>query len=94
MAAEIIWLPEAVEDLNRLRAFIDPHNTEAAGRAAKTILTAANSLQDMPELGAPSSDGYRTLTTPFGRGAYIIRYRYENDRVIIVRVKHSREARL
>ena len=94
MAAEIVWLPDAVEDLNRLRAFIDPHHPEAAGRAARTILEAANSLRDMPELGAPSSDGYRTLTTPFGRGAYIIRYRYEGDRVIIVRVKHSREARL
>lgn len=37
--SEVIWLPEALEDLKRLYAFIEPHNPAAASRVVDTDYT-------------------------------------------------------
>jgi plasmid stabilization system protein ParE len=34
---------------------------------------------------------FRELLTPFGNGNYILRYREETSRIIVVRVRHSKE---
>jgi plasmid stabilization system protein ParE len=34
---------------------------------------------------------YRELILPFGSGEYIVRSRLEDEQVVIVRVRHSRE---
>ena len=41
---ELIWEPGAVNDLARLRDFIEPHNPKAAANAARRIIEAANLL--------------------------------------------------
>jgi plasmid stabilization system protein ParE len=51
---------------------------------------------DLPERGRPAEKaGYRELVAPFGRGAYVIRYRidYGRDTVVIARIWHGREQR-
>ena len=96
MSATIIWLPEAVQDLQRLRDFIKSENPLAAKRAAERIIDGVSLLQLSPEAGMPVENltGYRDLILPFGSGEYIIRYRLETStHVIIVRVRHSREIR-
>jgi plasmid stabilization system protein ParE len=94
MPCEITWLPGATKDVERLRGFIKSENPRAAQRAAKRIIEGVNILQDNPEAGIPVEDliEYRELMLSFGVGEYIIRYRRETaSRVVIVRVRHTRE---
>jgi plasmid stabilization system protein ParE len=93
----IILLSEAaLTDLHRLRSFIEEKDATSAKRAADKLLSAIASLQDFPNRGrsAPSL-GLRELIVPFGRPAYIVRYRYsgEPEEVTILRVWHNREDR-
>ncbi len=94
-APPLIWLPEAVEDLARLRDFLHPNNPAAARRAAKRILDGAKSLRRNPAVGRPvdAPEGFRDLVLSFGAGAYVLRYRLAEDVIVVVRVWHSRETR-
>jgi toxin ParE1/3/4 len=93
--SEIIWLPEAIEDLHRLRHFLTDKNPNAAKRAGQDILDAANRLSQFPQMGRPMNDetSRRELVIPFGSGAYVLRYLLEDDTVFIIRVWHSKENR-
>ena len=88
------WAPEAVRDLVRLREFLGQENPGAAARAALRIREAAAVLRDRPELGrAIEDEEFRDLVAPFGGGAYVLRYRIDDDAVVVARVWHSREER-
>ena len=94
MPSEIVWLPGASRDVDRLRDFIKSDNPRAAQRAAKRIIEGVKLLQENPEAGVPVENlvDYRDLILSFGAGDYIIRYRIEmTSRVTIVRVHHSKE---
>ena len=92
---KLIWEYGAVEDLEKLRAFIEPHNKKAAFHAAKRILQAANLLLENPYLGRPLEDipEFHELVIPFGQRGYVMRYRVEKNNIVILRVWHSRENR-
>lgn len=89
----IIWLPEAVDDLVRLREFIGDKNREAAHRAATTIKNIVKILEDYPDIIHPLEDlpDFHDLVIPFGSGGYIVRYRLEENAVYIVGIRHSKE---
>ena len=93
MPREIVWLPGAAKDVARLRDFIQKKNPSAAQRAASRIKEAAQMLMENPEAGRPVEDAlpFRDLFISFGNGNYILRYREEDGRVVIVRVRHSKE---
>ena len=90
---KIQWLPDALEDLKRLHSFIEPHSPVAAARAVEAILEAIESLVKFPEKGRPWDTDleFRELSTKFGSRGYVIRYKYINEEVFIVRVWHSLE---
>jgi plasmid stabilization system protein ParE len=95
--ARIKWLPEAVDDLERLYFFILDKDTSAASKVASTILKGADLLKNTPRLGRPmpEDDDRRELFLAFGAGAYVIRYKLElEDTVVIIRIWHSRENRI
>ncbi|HED35839.1 MAG TPA: type II toxin-antitoxin system RelE/ParE family toxin [Gammaproteobacteria bacterium] len=89
------WLPDATRDVERLRVFIQKNNPEAARKASRRILNAVAILSKNPESGMPCPDEncalFRDLYVPFGQGGYTIRYRIQQETVVIVRVWHSRE---
>jgi plasmid stabilization system protein ParE len=88
------WAPDAVRDLARLRRFLGDKSPSAAERAALRIREAAGALREQPELGRiVENEEFRDLVTPFGGGAYVLRYRIDEDAVIVVRVWHTREER-
>lgn len=94
-ARRLIWLPEAVRDLERLREFIEPKHPPAARQAALSIVEAAKNLKTHPDRGRPVGvlEDFRDVFIPFGSGAYVLRYRCVEDAVVVVRVWHSREDR-
>lgn len=89
------WLPDALDDLKRLHEFIAARNPDAAMRAVHTLLEAAESLSNFPEKGRvwDLATNFRELTVPFGARGYVIRYRFHEGEVIIVRVWHGLEDR-
>ena len=91
--ATVKWLPEALDDLKRLHAFIEPHSPTAAKRAVDTLIEAADSLAEFPEKGRPwdLEIHFRELSVRFGARGYVIRYRYVDDVVVIVRAWHALE---
>lgn len=93
MPSEMAWLPGASRDIDRLRNFIKSDNPRAAQRAAQRIIEGVMILQENPGVGIPVENlmDYRDLMLIFGAGDYIIRYREEVNRVVIVRVRHSKE---
>ena len=97
MPRSLKWLPEAVEDLARLREFIRVHNSDAATRAASRIREAARKLLDNPAIGRPVADinrsDLRDWFVPFGQAGYGVRYLITDDAVIIVKIWHGRENR-
>ena len=91
----VVWLPAAQDDVRRLHEFLIARNPRAATRAVRAIRLGAVQLRDNPLAGRRMADetGRRELFAPFGVGAYVLRYRIRGDRVIVVRVWHSREHR-
>lgn len=88
--------PVAIEDLERVGRFLEERNPTAAARASQLIREAMLSIGRMPGRGRiVPEDGARRLSVAFGRGAYIIDYRIDEDSgiALILRVRHSREAR-
>lgn len=87
------WLPEALDDVERLYEFLSGKDTEAASCCVTIILEGAEQLRATPRIGRPMPDesGRRELCMAFGAGAYVLRYMIDSPgNVIIVRVWHSR----
>ena len=93
--SEVVWLPEALEDMGRLRLFLEDKSPSAAARMAKSVLEGLALLRDFSERGKPLNDGtnHRELYLPFGAGAYVLRYRTDGNLIAIIRVWHSLEHR-
>lgn len=71
----LLWLPEALDDVERLHDVSIRKDPAAAARAVRTIVNGAGRLQELPELGRPLADGTdrRELVVRFGVGAYVMR---------------------
>ncbi len=91
---EVVWLPQALRDVDRLYLFLQEKNPQAAQRAAQTILNAAAPLKAFPELGTlvPGKPSFREIYAAFGHSSYVIRYTQSpNGSVLITRVWHGKE---
>lgn len=95
--ANIVWLPEALDDIERLYDFVAEKNVQAAQGVATCIKAATRQLGQFPELGRSMDDdtGRREIFAAFGAGAYVLRYRINaRGEVVVIRVWHSRELRV
>jgi plasmid stabilization system protein ParE len=92
----IVFSPDAITDIERLRAFLDEANPRSARRAVAAILMAIEGLQELPERGMPTEDaGIRQIIVRFGTSGYIVRYAIltRSSNILITRIWHGREAR-
>lgn len=90
----LIWSLAAQTDLIRLRQFIEPHNPEAARNAAQSLKKAANRIIQHPGIGVRLEGRQdRELFVPFGKRGYIIRYRIDDNAIVILKIWHSFEER-
>ena len=92
----LIWLPDARDDIERLFGFLLEVNPPAADRVVRLIQSCARRLADHPEIGRPMDDDgeRRELYMSFGASAYVLRYRIEGQTIVIIRVWHGRENRV
>ena len=91
----ILLSADAVDDIERLRSFLDRNNTDAARRALALIWSAIERLREFPDLGVPTEDSdIRQVVVRFGASGYIVRYASLPDgNILITRIWHGREAR-
>jgi len=85
----IIWSPEAIQDLISLRAYIAEESPAGAQRIVLRILHNVELLlPDNPHMGRPGRvPGTRELVIP--RTPYIVPYRVQREAIQILRVYHS-----
>jgi plasmid stabilization system protein ParE len=90
----LIWSTAARADLIRLREFIEPHNPEAARIAAQSLTKAACLIVRHPGIGKRLECRQdRELVVPFGQRGYIVRYRLDEDAIVILKIWHGLEER-
>ena len=93
--SQVSWLPEAIQDIERLHDFLSAKDALAARNAALCIQAAARQIERFPEIGKPleGPNGRREVFAAFGAGAYVLRYRLTELGPVVIRVWHSREWR-
>ena len=89
------WSQAALRDVTRLHDFLAPKSRDAARRAIKAIRQGVKALAKHPEIGRPIDElppEFREWVIEFGSGAYLALYRYDGKEVVILAVRHGREA--
>ena len=89
------WTPQSLQDVARVHDFLAPKNREAAKHAVKAIRQGLKLLGKHPEMGRPTEElptEFRERVIEFGSGAYLALYRYDGKEVVILAVRHGREA--
>lgn len=92
---QIIFTPKAVQDLERPREFLQQKSPAAADKAASAIIHGIQELGKFPTIGRPIEDlaeEYRDWLIDFGDSGYIARYRQDGDKVVVLAVRHQKEA--
>ena len=93
--SRVIFAPAAVRDLERLRDFLRPKNPTAAEMAAKAIIQGVQALGEQPYIGRPvddMSEEYRDWLIDYGDSGYVIRYRIDHAAVVVLAIRHQKEA--
>jgi plasmid stabilization system protein ParE len=91
----LIWSQPALRDVARLYDFLAPKSQDAAKRAVKAIRRGMKALGKHPEIGRPVEElapEFREWVIPFGHSAYVALYHYDGKQVVILAVRHGREA--
>ncbi len=85
----IIWSPQAIQDLISLRAYIAEESPAGARRIVARILhDVEHLLPDTPQMGRPGRvPGTRELVIP--QTPYIVPYRVQRTTIQILRVFHG-----
>lgn len=89
------WSQAALEDVARLHDFLSPKSPAAAQRAVKAIRQGIKALGRHPEIGRPVEElppEFREWVIEFGSGAYVALYHFDGKEVVILAVRHGREA--
>jgi plasmid stabilization system protein ParE len=89
------WSQPALRDVARLQQFLAPKSEDAARRAVKTIRQGVRTLGKHPEIGRPVDDlppEYREWVIEFGQIAYVALYHYDGKQIVVLAVRHGREA--
>ncbi len=89
---KIIYSLESINDLERLREFIEVKNPIAAQRIANELLTGIKKLKVFPKIGlpvwrAPDPEIIRDLFI----GHYTVRYLISRKAIFILRIWHGKE---
>jgi toxin ParE1/3/4 len=89
------WSDLALADLDRFAKFLHREHPSLAAAVAAEIIGKAQVLSEHPQLGRPIAgrSEYRQVVLQVLGAAYVFQYRYEGERLVMLRVFHGREAR-
>ena len=86
---QVVWSREALSHLVNIRSYIRQFSPLAAANVSARLLSAGANLADYPERGRAIRRNVRELAVV---PPYLIRYRVEDDRVLILRIRHGAQA--
>jgi plasmid stabilization system protein ParE len=92
---QLKWSQPALRDVARLHDFLAPKSRDAAKRAIKAIRLGVKALGRHPEMGRPVDElpvGFHEWVIEFGAAAYVALYHYDGRQIVILAVRHGREA--
>jgi plasmid stabilization system protein ParE len=92
--AAVLYLPGALEDIERLAAFLADSDPPAAAETKSLIESAIDILASHPLIGRSLEPGLRELVISRGHTGYVALYHYDEagDRVLVLAIRHQREA--
>ncbi len=92
--ARLVFAPRALQDAERLTAFLIESDPDAAATTARLLFSGLHILKEHPLVGRPAEHGYRELLISRGRTGYVALYRYdvERDVAIVLAMRHQRES--
>lgn len=85
----VVWMPQAVSDLETVRQFIERDSTLYARLVVERLFNAAGQLNTYPESGRVVPELNRPTVRELIRGSYRIVYRLEPDAVRILTIVHA-----
>ena len=91
----LIWTPQALTDVQRLYRFLAGKNIDAARRAVQAIRQGVKVLTLQPGMGRPIEDlpiEFREWLIDFGDSGYVARYRLDGEVIVVLAVRHQKEA--
>lgn len=89
------WSPQALRDVQRLYRFLASKNPDAARRAARAIRQEMQVLALQPGMGRPVEampNEFREWMIDFGHSGYVARYRVSDEEIVVLAIRHQREA--
>jgi plasmid stabilization system protein ParE len=89
------WSDQALADLDRFAEFLHREHPSLAPIVAAEIVGKAQMLSEHPQLGRPIAGRgeYRQIVLQVLGAAYVFQYRFDGQRLVMLRVFHGREAR-
>jgi toxin ParE1/3/4 len=89
------WSDDALADLDRFALFLRRRHPSLAKIVADEIIKKAQILSDHPLLGRAieGRQEYRQIVLQVLNAAYVFQYRYDGQRLVMLRVFHGREDR-
>lgn len=95
MSYIVRWSDNALTPLVRVHAFLAESDPLAAQKTLDAIEAATDVLEQFPHAGRPADDlepEHRELLIPFGASGYVVFYDVGEGHVLILSLKHQREA--
>jgi plasmid stabilization system protein ParE len=92
---KVEWSQDALADLDRFAAFLHDRHPALSPRVAAEIKAKAQILAEHPQSGRPLAGRaeYRQIVLAVLNARHVFQYRYEGERLVILRVFHGRETR-
>lgn len=92
---KLVWSPYALLGVQRAYRFLAEKDIGAAKAAAGTIRNQAALLEKFPSAGRPVDDldpEHRELLIPFGVTGYVLVYEVYAEMILVLAVRHQKEA--
>ncbi|MEA2939899.1 MAG: hypothetical protein QOD09_428 [Bradyrhizobium sp.] len=85
------WSTAALADLDRFAEFLHDRHPHMAQLIAAEILKRTRIISEHPQLGRPVDDrqDYREIVLSVLNTAYVFRYAYDGERLVMLRVFHA-----
>ncbi|MFN0041579.1 MAG: type II toxin-antitoxin system RelE/ParE family toxin, partial [Alphaproteobacteria bacterium] len=86
--AKLVWAARAQRDVERLGAFLADKDRAAAERAVEALMHGMKAVEAFPMIGRAIGDprhDLREWIIPFGASGYVVLYRAQAGRVLVVR---------
>jgi len=92
---KIEWSEDALADLDRFATFLRETYPALAERVARELVSKAQILSELPRSGRALAgrQEYRQVVLRVLNARYVFQYRYDEDRLVILRIFHGREER-